>query len=344
MQQPHSVGFSAPPQYGQQAPSYGQQAPVYNQPAPVYGQPTPVYDETMPQVQAGYGQPMPQGQAYGQPMKQGYGGQPVPYGQNAPHGQSQPSPNAIGVMGVQGGMDLSGIQRRRGGGGVPWPILLCFIPIFWCAFGGGGIALRIVGEDNLEKAEALDPEYEFLNLKLACTISKVIHTTEMEEFCVDSRQNGNNEECDRWADLCVDTYVHYFIETIMKGSSDEMEYKGDTRSQTRQAENVVCENGVPESIPSSWPELDEVINCWKPNVPVADIPKSENCDGTSDVGLSSVGYMCCNDQCWKMNDPVDEAKGHVESAKALMIVGVVLAGIGGVIFMCWLNCLRLKFS
>jgi hypothetical protein len=283
---------------------------------PAYGAP-PVYStQAMPmQQQPVYGQP------YGQPQATSAGAMPMM--------QLQP----VAAMNVAPNVPHKHKAQTRNGCGPappPTPILFCFIPIFWCAFLGGGIALSVHGSNKLAAAESLDPEKDFTYLGYACEISNVDHIAEYEEQCVEWYSTDTGEYCDREAFICTDFYEVSFVEKAMKGSSDLIVYTGISIIEDRDGENVKCESS--SQIPSGY-TVDQTIECWKPTHGADTIPKSDDRGNT-------VGYLCNNPQCWKMEDPSDEADAHLENAIGLIGVGAILSIFGGIIAMCWCCCVQ----
>jgi hypothetical protein len=190
---------------------------------------------------------------------------------------------------------------------------------------GGGIALSVMGSKNLVQAEALEPENEFTDLGLSCSISKVLHTTEYMVYqCVDDCGN-NDDSCCEYADFCRDSYQYYFVETAVEGTSDETVYRGYKTDEPRDRMNVACESSEPVTPLFA---VNDAIQCWKPT------------NGPESIPTGFVGYKCYNPQCWKMRDPALEAANHATTAIKMLVVGAIMCVIGGAIFLCWGHCVK----
>jgi len=234
-------------------------------------------------------------------------------------------------------------------------ICYCIVPFIVMACIAGGAAWGVVGQKSMGEASKLDPAREFKALGKACTISKIARTAEMQSLCVQwqprKKDDLNQETCERNAKLCVDTYEYFFVESATIGTNDLTTYRGNTRSTERRyrppgsswfsgsMENKPCEESLPENNPReslsfpdtrSWLAVEDEILCWKPAVPVAELPKSKT--------KKDIGYMCYDTACWKMDDPVDEARTHAQKASFKFYGGWILAGTGGFILLVWLYC------
>jgi hypothetical protein len=65
--------------------------------------------------------------------------------------------------------------------------------------------------------------------------------------------------------------------------------------------------------------MQDTLTCWQPAIPTA--------------ALSSI-YNCGNSQCFKVFDPEDDIGDALDAAKALIIAGWVVIGLG----MCFSAC------
>jgi len=183
----------------------------------------------------------------------------------------------------------------------------------------------------------------------------------MQRLCVEWEVLGSDDEsrpgCVRNVKLCVDTYEYFFVENAMIRTNDLITYRGNTRSTERRfkppgsswfsgsMEDKPCEDSVPETNPKrsfsflderSWLAVEDEVLCWKPAVPVAEIPQTkENKDA---------GYTCYNSACWKMNDPAVEAQWNTLVTSTMFYEGWAIAGTGDVIFLGWLYCVRGRFK
>lgn len=189
MQQPAHTGMrgnpyaTAAPAMEMSPPKYDAHAsaapPAYTDPAqasaPTYTQAAPMYSAQPVYAQPQYGQPQQQQfvngipvvsqappgavQVQAQAVQPGQWGQPQPnaYAQQAYRGNL---PNGMGRAAFAAGGTMS--FRKPNGGRNPagFCVMICFVPIFWLAFGGGGLAIKSLGSNQLEEAQALEPEEE----------------------------------------------------------------------------------------------------------------------------------------------------------------------------------------
>ena len=196
----------------------------------------------------------------------------------------------------------------------------------WCLIGVGvflfllGPGFVSLGINNVKTAELMNPEEDFVEHD--CTIDEVDYTYEVLETttCKRRRTNCSGSEskcCTEWQTKtrCSEAYIYIFF--INENPSKD--YHTDDYSYQR--DDATC---LGES--EGAHELGE-IPCYEPAVDLEELPD---------------GYICPNDECVKIVDPLDDKQNMEDDGSALIIVGFAMTVLGFVLLImgccCGIRC------
>lgn len=226
--------------------------------------------------------------------------QPLAFGASA---QCAVAP--VSISGVPAGAPevLRG-QQPRGCCSIRLACIFCFfLPVAATLVALGFGLFLLQAQDQLEMAEAMDPDEDFVSLGGQCTITGVRHSTEDYKRKVVGHQALIG---------CYDYYVYEFV----FGADGADVYESQRFRVDRGSYPTLC------SVAGDWETEGpfntakdggaDAVACWRPAAG-ADVPD---------------GYSCGNSQCYKIRDPREERASSIEGASKGMANGKLLVGLG----------------